>query len=91
MDAIASGGFASLRELSLTGCGLSLPQLCTIMHAIGAGGHSLPELVTLELGANSGVQEEGFEVVVAALRAARPGLDVHWRVADSDEAPEPLA
>jgi hypothetical protein len=63
------------------------------MRAVAAGGSSsdnkcaLPLLHTLELGANAGVQEEGFEEEVSKLRAARPGLDVHWRVADSDDAP----
>ncbi|WIA22055.1 hypothetical protein OEZ85_004400 [Tetradesmus obliquus] len=62
---------AALQQLSLFGCKL--------------GGE--PDIETLELGANPGVQEEGFEELVGQLRAGRPGLDVHWRVADSDGAP----
>lgn len=82
-----AGGFPALLELSLTGCGLGLQRLSALMRAIAAGG--LPALTTLELGANSGVTEAGFEAGIAALRAARPGLDVHWRMADGDEGPPP--
>jgi hypothetical protein len=87
IDSITACGFATLAELNLAGCSLTLPQLSSVMKAAAAGGACLPQLQTLELGANAGVQEEGFEELVGQLRAARPGLDVHWRVADSDNAP----
>lgn len=88
IDSISSGGFQSLKELNVAGCSLSLQQLATLMRAVAAGSSNcLPLLQTLELGANPGVQEEGFEELVGQLRAGRPGLDVHWRVADSDGAP----
>lgn len=45
-------------------------------------------LKTLEVGANPGIQHENFEGLVQQLREARPGLDVHWRVADSDALPQ---
>jgi hypothetical protein len=85
IDTITAGGFVTLAELNLAGCSLTLPQLSSLMNAVG--GSCLQQLQTLELGANAGVQEEGFEALVAQLRAARQGLDVHWRVADSDNAP----
>jgi hypothetical protein len=44
-------------------------------------------LATFELGANPGSQAEGFEAMLAGLRAARPGLDVHWRVVDQCDDP----
>lgn len=56
------------------------------MEAVSSDG-VLPSLGTLELGANPGIQDDGFEELVGQLRAKRPGLDVHWRVADSDSAP----
>jgi hypothetical protein len=87
IDSISAGGFSSLKELNLAGCSLTLQQLSSVMLAVAAGGNCLPLLQTLELGANPGVQEEGFEEVVGQLRAGRPGLDVHWHVADSDNAP----
>jgi hypothetical protein len=49
--------------------------------------YPLPARLMLEFAANAGVQEQGFEELVGQLSAARPGLDVHWRVADSDNAP----
>lgn len=82
-------GFAALCELSLTGCGLSSLQLGALMRAVADG--ALPALATLELGANAGVSEAGFEAGAAALRESRPGLDVHWRMADGDEAQPPGA
>jgi hypothetical protein len=87
IDSITAGGFGTISEMNLAGCSLTLPQLDSVMKAAAAGAACLPQLQTLELGANDGVQEEGFEELVGQLRAARPGLDVHWRVADSDNAP----
>jgi hypothetical protein len=93
IDSITSGGFSALQVLNLAGCSLTLPQLGSVMKAVAAGSSSgcLPRLQTLELGANDGVQDEGFEELVGRLRAARSGLDVHWRVADSDNAPPGVA
>lgn len=52
------------------------------------GSTAASALKTLELGANPGVQHDEFEGLVQQLREARPGLDVHWRVADSDAPPQ---
>lgn len=84
MDSLKRGGFKGLRELNLTGCGLNLLQLKEVMTVMESE-RVLPQLATLELGANDGVLEGGFEESVSRLRGERPKLDVHWRVADSDE------
>jgi hypothetical protein len=92
---LGSCGFASLQGLNVSGCNLSYEQLTSLMDQLAAGssssgsGKGLAALLkTLEVGANPGVQHDGFEALVQKLREARPGLDVHWRVADSDAPPE---
>jgi hypothetical protein len=35
-----------------------------------------------QVGANPGADEAEFQAAAAALRDARPALDVHWRAAD---------
>lgn len=98
---LAHGGFANLQGLNLSGCSLSFDQLQSLMQQLAAAGGSsgsdgssgsskglVPALKTLEIGANPGIQHDDFEGVVQQLREARPGLDVHWRVADSDAPPQ---
>eukprot|EP00775_Hariotina_reticulata_P001679 gene1679-2023_t len=80
-----NGGFAALLELNLTGCSLQLEELQNLLQFIAGNSSVLPLLYTLELAANEGVQEPGFEELVAQLRAARPGIDVHFRMADASE------
>eukprot|EP00879_Flechtneria_rotunda_P023670 GHRR01025051.1.p2 GENE.GHRR01025051.1~~GHRR01025051.1.p2 ORF type:complete len:129 (-),score=45.64 GHRR01025051.1:313-699(-) len=87
VESISNGKFAGLKELNIIGCDLQLEQLTAIMKAVATNG-CLPQLNTLELGANPGVQADGFEEQIGSLRSSRPGLDVHWRVADSDNAPD---
>lgn len=65
-----------------------MDQLAAGSSSSGSGKGLAALLKTLEVGANPGVQHDGFEALVQKLREARPGLDVHWRVADSDAPPE---
>jgi hypothetical protein len=85
LKCLNNGGFAALRELNLTGCSLQPEELQKLLQSITESTNVLPELQTLELAANEGVQEPVFEEVVAQLRAARPGLDVHFRMADAGD------
>jgi len=85
---ITNGGFASLQGLNLSGCNLSYEQLTSLFQQLASAEAVLPSLKTLEVGANPGVQHEGFVAEVQELRGARRGLDVHWRVADSDAPPQ---
>lgn len=89
---LAKGGFAQLQGLNLSGCSLSFDQLKSLLQQLtansSAGGQGLAAaLKTLEVGANPGTQHDDFEGLVQQLREARPGFDVHWRVADSDAPP----
>jgi hypothetical protein len=90
---LTNGGFARLQGLNLSGCSLSFDQLKSLLQQLTvtnstAGGQVLAgALKTLEVGANPGTQHDDFEGLVQQLREARPGLDVHWRVADSDAPP----
>lgn len=38
------------------------------------------------MGANPAVEDDNFMAAVEALRAARPGISVHWRSADQQAA-----
>ncbi len=78
-----TAAFGSLRELVLVGCGLGEGALHALLEVLGGEGGVLPELESLEVGGNPGCQAEGFHERVEALRARRPGLAVHWRVADN--------
>lgn len=88
---LTSGGFADLQGLNLSGCALSFDQLQSLLQQLAATasgkGFAAGALKTLEIGANPGTQHDEFEGLVQQLREARPGLDVHWRVADSDAPP----
>lgn len=43
-------------------------------------------LQSIEMGANPAVEDDNFMAAVEALRAARPGISVHWRSADQQAA-----
>lgn len=88
----ARGGFSQLQGLNLSGCSLSFDQLKSLLQQLTATSSGTSQglaaaLKTLEVGANPGTQHDDFEGLVQQLREARPGLDVHWRVADSDAPP----
>ncbi|GLC43128.1 hypothetical protein PLESTB_000860100 [Pleodorina starrii] len=76
--------WGALRELCVSGTGLTGEGLAALFGALGAGG--APVLQSLEVGANPGNQEDSFEGLLDTLRAARPGLAVYWRSGD-DPAP----
>lgn len=73
--------FGSLEELNVVGCSLQYDQLCRLLLVVGADAQC-GRLHTLEIGANPGVNNDGFEGVLEKCRAARPGLDIHWRSGD---------
>ncbi|KIY97525.1 hypothetical protein MNEG_10436 [Monoraphidium neglectum] len=73
--------FAGLRNLNLSGCGLGLASLKQLLAALERAGAGSP-LRLVEVGANPGADEAEFHEAAAALKAARPELDVHWRAAD---------
>jgi hypothetical protein len=91
---LAGGEFGQLRGLNLSCCQLSLQHLQALVDALapqqqqqqGSAHVACPVLATLEVGGNPGTQSGGFEGAVQQLRAARPGLDVHWRVVDKGDA-----
>ena len=80
-----------LRELSVAACGVGATGCEALCGALAAG--AAPQLETLEMGGNEAAQggvEEGEEdptrarwsAAVAALREARPKLDVHWKAGE---------
>ena len=75
--------FAALRELNLSGCRLGAADLLRLLAAVEAapadGGGALR---LVEVGANPGADDEGFQEAAAALRERRPGVDVHFRAGD---------
>ena len=90
--AVALSSAAELRSLDLAACALCADGAAALAAAITAG--AAPSLHTLVLGGNPATEDDGMEGLVAGLRAARPGLDVAWRVADSggqDGPPRPVA
>lgn len=91
---LTTGGFSDLQGLNLSGCALSYDQLQSLLQQLSSSSANTSSgkglagaLKTLEVGANPGTQHDEFEGLVQQLREARPGLDVHWRVADSDAPP----
>lgn len=47
-----------------------------------------PSLQVLEMGANPATQDDSFLARTEGLKAARPGLQLHWRSGD-DQGPPP--
>ena len=79
--AAAAATFPALEDLNLCACGLSLPQLQRLLAALGSV-TAMPRVTCVALGANPGVQEEGFEGLLEEIGERVPGLEVHWRSGD---------
>lgn len=73
---------AKLVMLNLGATSLGIAGVRALFSAVRAG--SAPDLDTLEVSANdSALSDEGWDAELAAVRDARPGLDVAWKAADS--------
>ncbi|GIL46877.1 hypothetical protein Vafri_3745 [Volvox africanus] len=76
----AASPWPELQELCISGTGLDMEDLKAVFGALAAGG--APKLKSLEVGANPGVREDAFQVLLGSLRDSRPQLAVYWRSGD---------
>ena len=72
-----------LTTLDVAACGVGVAGVGALAAAVAGGG--APALTTLIIGGNPAAEADGAAELVAGLRAARPGLDVAWRVADAGD------
>ena len=72
-----------LTTLDVAACGVGVAGVRALADAVA--GRGAPALTTLIIGGNPAVEDDGAAELVGRLRAARPGLDVAWRVADAGD------
>mmetsp|Transcript_20381 Transcript_20381/g.44561 ORF Transcript_20381/g.44561 Transcript_20381/m.44561 type:complete len:468 (-) Transcript_20381:206-1609(-) len=84
-DAGSGAGGVWLRELSVSGCSMSLSGGLAHVFAALQDEQTAASLQVLECGANPACKEDGMEDAVRQLRETRPDLHVHWNVADDGQ------